>query len=157
MLTSTGMTQPVDPFGQPVGEVVAHWSPRSWPPATPMAGRHCRVVPLDPALHADSLHAAYAEAADGRDWTYLFSEPFLSLEEYRAALAAQAGGPDPLPHAIVEAGAAHPTGVASFMRIDRDNGVIEIGAIHHAPRLRRRPAATEALFLMMRRAFDELG
>lgn len=43
------------------------------------------------------------------------------------------------------------------MRIDPANGVIEIGHIKFSPPLQRTTAATEALFLMMRRAFDELG
>jgi RimJ/RimL family protein N-acetyltransferase len=43
------------------------------------------------------------------------------------------------------------------MRIDRANGVIEVGNINYSPLLQRKPAATEAMFLMMRRAFDELG
>ncbi len=43
------------------------------------------------------------------------------------------------------------------MRIDVLNGVIEVGNIHYSPLLQRRPAATEAMFLLMRRVFDELG
>jgi RimJ/RimL family protein N-acetyltransferase len=47
--------------------------------------------------------------------------------------------------------------VATFMRIDRANGAIEVGNINYSPLLQRKPAATEAMFLMMSRAFDELG
>jgi len=36
-------------------------------------------------------------------------------------------------------------------------GVVEIGGLVFSPRLQRRPAATEAMYLMMRRVFDELG
>ena len=43
------------------------------------------------------------------------------------------------------------------MRIDRANGVIEVGNINYSPLLQRTPAATEAMFLMMARVFDELG
>ena len=43
------------------------------------------------------------------------------------------------------------------MRIDRAHGVIEVGNINYSPLLQRKPAATEAMFLMMRRVFDELG
>jgi RimJ/RimL family protein N-acetyltransferase len=42
------------------------------------------------------------------------------------------------------------------MRIDPANGVIEVGGINYSPLLQRKPAATEAMYLMMRRAF-ELG
>jgi RimJ/RimL family protein N-acetyltransferase len=36
-------------------------------------------------------------------------------------------------------------------------GVIEVGHINFSPQLQKTPAATEAMFLMMRRVFDELG
>jgi hypothetical protein len=43
--------------------------------------------------------------------------------------------------------------VASYLRIDPANGVIEVGGLNFSPRLQRTPAATEAMFLMMERAF----
>ena len=60
-------------------------------------------------------------------------------------------------HAIIDRETGKAVGVASFMRMDPANGVIEVGHIHYAPVMRRTPAGTEAMFLMMRRAFDELG
>ncbi|MXI55123.1 GNAT family N-acetyltransferase, partial [Escherichia coli] len=45
-------------------------------------------------------------------------------------------------------------GVASFLRIDRANGVIEIGHIQIAPVLQRTSASSEAIMLMIRWAFD---
>jgi RimJ/RimL family protein N-acetyltransferase len=64
---------------------------------------------------------------------------------------------DPLFHTIVDASTGKAVGVATFMRVDRTHGVIEVGNINYSPLLQRTPAATEAMFLMMRRAFDELG
>ena len=142
-------------FGQPVGAAVPGWTPRPWPSRTPLAGRFCRLEPLDAARHADALHAAYAQAPDARDWTYLPDEREPDLPALRAVIAARAGFADPLHMAVVRDGAA--VGTAALMRIDPANGVIEIGHIHFAPRLQRTTAATEALFLLMRRAFDELG
>jgi hypothetical protein len=43
------------------------------------------------------------------------------------------------------------------MRIDSPAGVIEVGGINFAPPLQRTAAATEAMYLMMHRVFDELG
>lgn len=45
-------------------------------------------------------------------------------------------------------------GVASYLRITPDSGSIEVGHINYSPRLQRTPAATEAMYLMMARAFD---
>jgi RimJ/RimL family protein N-acetyltransferase len=122
-----------------------------------MEGWFCRLEPLDPARHAQDLFAANQLDAKGRNWTYLFQEPFRDLESYRAWLGQVAESNDPLFHTIVDRKTEKAAGVATFMRIDRPNGVIEVGNINYSPLLQRTPAATEAMFLMMVRAFDELG
>ncbi|HEY8501276.1 MAG TPA: GNAT family protein, partial [Solirubrobacterales bacterium] len=50
-----------------------------------------------------------------------------------------------------------PLGRAAYMRIEPQHGVIEIGAILLAPELQRTTGATEAIYLLARHAFDELG
>jgi len=122
-----------------------------------MVGRFCRVEPLDPARHAADLFAANGLDKDGRNWTYLFQEPFADLGSYHLWLEQVAKGDDPLFHTIVDLKSGKAVGVATFMRIDRANGVIEVGNINYSPLLQRTPAATEAMFLMMARVFDELG
>jgi RimJ/RimL family protein N-acetyltransferase len=63
---------------------------------------------------------------------------------------------DPLFFAIVDP-SGNPIGMASYLRIAPAAGSIEVGHIHYAPALQRTRASTEAMYLMMRRAFDELG
>ena len=58
-------------FGQSIGPDLPGWAPRSLPPRRALEGRFCTLEPLDAARHVDDLHAAYAQAPDGRDWTYL--------------------------------------------------------------------------------------
>lgn len=64
---------------------------------------------------------------------------------------------DPMFHAVIDLGTGAAAGLAAFMRIDCANGVIEVGHINYGPLLKRTRAGTEAIYLMMRRAFDELG
>jgi RimJ/RimL family protein N-acetyltransferase len=144
-------------LGQPVGLPVPGWSPRPKPPRTPMVGRFCRVAPLDPERHAAQLFAAFAEDREGRLWTYLPRGPYAVLGEYRRWAEDAAGRDDPLTHAIIDNATGEAVGTAAYMRIEPAIGVIEIGSITYSPRLQRRPAATEAMHLMMRRVFDELG
>jgi RimJ/RimL family protein N-acetyltransferase len=151
------MTERWNTLGQPIGRPIAGWTQRPHPPRTPMVGRYCRVEPLDAARHAADLHAANCDDADGRNWTYLAVDAFADLDAYRAWLDRMSAGNDPLFHAIIEGGSGTAVGVATFMRIDQANGVIEVGNINYSPRMQRTPAATEAMFLMMRRVFDELG
>jgi RimJ/RimL family protein N-acetyltransferase len=122
-----------------------------------MEGRLCRVEPLDPERHAIDLFAANSADAEGRNWTYLPSGPFATFELYRASLVGALRRARALPHAVVERDGGRAVGVASYLAIDPENGTIEVGAINYSPRLQRRPAATEAMYLMMRRVFDELG
>src|SRR5262245_9981294 len=144
-------------LAQPVGAPLPNWSARARPPRTPMHGRFCRVEPLEPARHADDLFAANQLDHAGHNFTYLFQEPFQTLEAYRAWLGQVAPADDPLFHAIVDATTGKALGLATFMRIDPVHGVIEVGNINYSPLLQRTAAATEAMFLMMWRVFEELG
>ncbi len=142
-------------FDQPVGPAVPDWVPRERPLREPMQGRTCCLEPLDLGAHADALYRAFAEAPDTRDWTYLPDEPPHDLTTYRAEAERRAVSADPLHFAVVVAGEA--LGTLALMRIDAGNGAIEIGHVNFAPRLQRTAPATEAVAMLMRRAFDEGG
>jgi RimJ/RimL family protein N-acetyltransferase len=152
------MEPDLNQFGQPVGTPVPGWTkrPPPPPPRTAIIGRFCTVEPLDPERHAAQLFTAFAED-DGRMWTYLPRGPFASAAEYREWTEGAVRLDDPLTHAIVDNVSGEAVGTAAYMRIDPAFGVIEVGSITYSPRLQRRPAGTEAMYLMMRRVFDELG
>lgn len=152
-----GQPHRTNSLGQPIGFALPGWMTRPRPPREPMEGRYCRVEAIDPDRHALQLHRAYAADREGRLWTYLAYGPFGDLDEYRGWMRANCLGDDPFFHAIVDRVSGEAAGVASYLRIDPANGVIEVGHINYAPTLQRTPAATEAMFLMMRRVFDELG
>jgi RimJ/RimL family protein N-acetyltransferase len=90
-------------------------------------------------------------------WTYLPWGPFGGFDQYLAYLQAVAPKRDPLIHAIIDTNTGNAVGVASYLRINADAGTIEVGGLAYSPLLQRRPAATEAMYLMMRRIFDDLG
>jgi RimJ/RimL family protein N-acetyltransferase len=122
-----------------------------------MEGRHCRVVALDAAAHADALHGAYAADTEGRNWTYLPYGPFASAKDYASWVESVQASESEVFYAIEELPSGRPVGVASYLRIDPAMGCIEVGHLSYAPALQRTAAATEAMYLMMRRAFEELG
>jgi RimJ/RimL family protein N-acetyltransferase len=144
-------------FGQPIGNAVPGWAPRPLPPRTPMTGRLVRLEALDAHKHAGALHAQYARDADARHWTYLPYGPFDSEAAYRAWVSEAQVKNDPLFYAIADVATGKPTGVAAYLRIDAPMGVIEVGHLRFGPALQRTAASTEAMYLMMRRAFDEFG
>ncbi|MBS0263436.1 MAG: GNAT family N-acetyltransferase [Planctomycetes bacterium] len=150
------MSTIVNHLGQPIGEPLPDWHPPTAPARTPIEGRACRLEPLDPQRHAAELFAGYAEDRAGQNWTYLPYGPFVDLAGFTAWMQATCLGADPLFFAIVDLADGRAAGVASYLRITPASGSIEVGHIHYAPRLQQTRAATEAMFLMMERAF-ELG
>ena len=150
------MTAPSQPPHQPLGEIVANWREPPFPAHEVMRGRFCRLEPLDAATHAQSLYDAYAIDPHGSGWTYLPYGPFEVLEDFRVWLEQQSSTCDPLFFAIVDPSSGEAIGVASYLRISPSCGSIEVGHLHFSLKLQRTPAATEAMFLMMRHAF-ELG
>src|SRR5688572_2603371 len=144
-------------FGQAIGPALPGWSPRAELPRTPMLGRVCRVEPVDVERHLADLYDAYSAAPDARDWTYLSSGPFPDLESYRTRLTQMKDSADPFHHTIIDLASGKAAGTASLMRIDRQNGVVEVGNVAYSRRLQNSAVATEAMFLFMKRVFDALG
>ncbi|UYG04660.1 GNAT family N-acetyltransferase [Halomonas sp. LR3S48] len=149
-------------FGQPVGAALPDWQPARRPDRIPLQGRRVRLEPLTPERHAASLYAALLAPGEGTHdapaarWTYSGGMPFADTEQYRAWLKARSESDDPLFYAIVAAADERALGLASYLNIVPEHGSIEVGHIHFTPALRRTPAATEAMLLLMRHAF-ELG
>ena len=138
----------VDEFGQRVG------APVDWQPATPprpvtLAGRWCTVVPLDLA-HVPELYAALAPGPPGQ-WTYLTFGPCL-----REVVSGYLANPGFVSFAILDA-AGRARGIAAYLRIDPAIGSLEVGGILLGEGLRRTAAATEAMWLLARNAFEQLG
>ena len=146
----------VNELGQPIGPEV-DWQGAAAPPRTPMEGRLCRVEPLDPTNHLEDLYEAYSDDRHGALWTYMFVGPFNSKDAFCEWLETASDGADPFFHAIIESATGQAVGLAAYMRIKPDAGVIEVGNITYSPRMQRTAIATEAMYLMMARAFGELG
>lgn len=142
----------VVPDAERLGVQVAGWQPPPAPDTAGIAGRFVTLERLDGARHAADLFAANQGADEV--WDYLGYGPFADLAAYRAWQDQAAAGSDPAFHALRDAATGRVGGVASFMRIDRPNGVIEIGHIQIAPTMQRTPAASEAIMLMIRWAFE---
>ena len=150
------MSERTNSFGQPIGRELPGWLPPPRPSRRVLEGRFCRVEPLDVARHARQLYDANSLDPEGRMWTYLFSGPFGSFEEYRAWLEPRPASEDPLFFSFVDQQRAQAVGTGAYMRMDPANGVMEVGHLAFSPLMQRTPVATEAMYLMMKHAF-ELG
>ena len=139
------MFQPGD-----VGPIVAGWRPAPLPGSEPMQGVRVGLERLSPA-HCAELWPTIA----GEDalWSYMAAGPFADAAGFVAWGSGVAALADPQFWAIRPVGSPV-AGVASFLRIEPSHGVIEVGNILFSEALQGTPAATEAMALMMARAFS---
>lgn len=151
------MTQNTNEFGQPVGEPIPTWQTVARPPRTSMEGNYCRIEAFDVDRHGPELYAAFAENEDGSMWTYMPNGPFANEADFLDWMSSACTSEDPLFYTLIERANGKPVGQAAYLRITPEHGVIEVGNIAFSPRLQRTPIATEAMFLMMQRVFNELG
>jgi RimJ/RimL family protein N-acetyltransferase len=131
------------------------WKSARLPQRVPLEGDAVVLEPVDPDRHAIALFSSSKQAPEL--WTYLAYGPFASQAVFTRWLADRAATEDPLFYAIVDRAAGGARGMASFLRMEPVHGVIEIGHIWFAPALQRTRQATEAIYLLARHAFDDLG
>lgn len=143
-------------LGQPIGSAVTRWTQPPVPAPEAMEGHYCRLEPLNVASHAKWLFAANQRDEQGLNWTYMPYGPFERFEDYQQWMENTCLGDDPLFFAIRDLRTDEVAGLASYLRINPKHGSIEVGHLQFSPRLQRTIAATEAMYLMMQRAF-ELG
>ena len=140
-------------LGQPIGFPVEDWQPAALPTSQPLIGRHCWLEQTSSAIHANGLYRAFAEDKTGFNWTYLPYGPFNNQSEFNTWLDQNASESDPMFHTILDTATETIAGLASYLRINPVDGVIEVGHIHFSPLIQRTCIATEAMYLMMRQAF----
>jgi RimJ/RimL family protein N-acetyltransferase len=124
------------------------------PDRVTLEGRHVKIVPLDAAAHSAML---FANPTDAELWRYLFNGPYTKEVEFRAWLESREHSEDPLFFTILDTKSGAPVGYCSLMRIEPAHRVIEVGNILYLPSLQRTVGATEAMYLLARYVFDELG
>lgn len=141
------------------GAPVPGWEPRPRPEPVTLTGRYVEVRPLSSAHYSD-LFAATCGPGDDELWTYRPIPRPESLPALWMHLAALLEDPAVVTFALVpregeRAGRA--SGIASYMRIEEAHGQVEVAGVLLGRALQRTRAATEAIHLLMRHAFDELG
>ena len=137
----------------PVGPLVDA-TPRPLPARTRMTGREVVLEPLH-LRHAAELWAAAQAATDS--WAYMGYGPFADEAAMAQHVAAFAAQHDPMAWAVRPVATGVVSGWLTLMDIQPANAAIELGHIWFGPRMQRTRASTEAMFLLLRLAADELG
>jgi RimJ/RimL family protein N-acetyltransferase len=127
------------------------------PEKTVLTGRIIDLHPLDPGLHGDALFRGVQGPQNDGLWTYLAAGPFHRREDFDSFLIPFAQSEDPLPFAIVDKKTQEAVGIATYLRIEPKHRVIEVGHLVFTSSLQKTAGATEAMYLMARHVFEELG
>jgi RimJ/RimL family protein N-acetyltransferase len=137
----------------PIGPEVDSW-PRPLPARTPISGTHVTLEPMH-RRHVAELFEATRAAPES--FTYMGYGPFAAQSEMERFVAANASLHDPIFWVVRPVATGVASGWLTLMEIDAPSAAIELGNIWFGPRMQRTRAATEAMFLLLRRAADELG
>ena len=142
-------------YGLQVGDVVPGWTARPWPEATTLTGRYVTLEPLT-RDHATALYDALCNPGDEELWTYRPTDPLADVAAMTDFIQEHLDANGLETFALVPTG-QQAQGIASYTRIDTATGQVEIAGVLYAKTLQRTRAATEAIHLSMRHAFDDLG
>jgi RimJ/RimL family protein N-acetyltransferase len=134
--------------------VIDGWKPAQRPRRVAFDGGYVRLEPFGDD-HRSGLHESLREG-DPALWDHLPYGPF-GHREWDEWFAASAASDDPLLFAVVDRARGAPVGQAAYLRIEPAHGVIEIGHLAFGAALQRTPGATEAIYLLARHAFEDLG
>jgi RimJ/RimL family protein N-acetyltransferase len=137
-------------FGQPIGEELAGWTPPSAPERHTIEGVYATLAPIE-AEHAEPMFGPISQGSDA-SWTYLPWDPVRRLTDMRKLVEKLNNLDGWSPYVVQVEGQL--VGFLAYLRITPHDGAIEVGGIYFSPVLQRTTAATEAIYLMIRNAFD---
>jgi RimJ/RimL family protein N-acetyltransferase len=140
----------------PIGPKV-EGGPAPRPQRVTLRGNYVIVRPLQPAEDALSLYEGTHGTGEDDFWLYMSEGPFPGFKEFREYLDKRSTSNDPLSFSIVDVQTGRALGHASYMRITPEHRVIEVGNIFLTRSFARTRGATEAMYLMAKYAFDDLG
>ncbi len=145
---------PVNEHGQPVGEPL-DWEAAPLPVPVVLTGRYVTVAGLEHD-QTPELFASICRPEDDALWTYRPAERPPTEGAADTFVAGLLAHPSDVTFAITPRGRGA-EGIATLMRVDADNGVVEVGGILLGRSLQRTPASTEAMYLLAHHVFDALG
>jgi RimJ/RimL family protein N-acetyltransferase len=151
MTTQTGVAADL-----PIGAQIDP-SPAKVPDRPTLRGQYVTLEALDPAAHGDSIWANLGGEQHARVWVYVFDGPYLDRVTFDAELQRKAVSQEYLFYAVKDNALQRAIGMAAYLNIHPAHRSIEVGSILYSPALQRTRGATEAMYLMARHAFEDLG
>lgn len=135
---------------------LSNWQPCPTPDQRVLQGRFVRLEALAVSRHGDDLWRAL-QGPDPALWDYLPYGPFSERTGFDAWLTGNTAHRDPLFYAVIDQASGRALGLFSYLNIAAQDGCIEIGHVAFGAPMQRTAGATEAIYLLARHAFDDLG
>lgn len=120
-------------------------------------GSYCVLQPFDSDTHTSALYKAFLLDEEGTDWTYLPHGPFSTEAAFSNWVHLNCLKEEPFFYTVCTPENLHPVGFLSLLKIEPQHGKLEIAHVHFSPLLKKTAASTEALYLIMKLVFDEMG
>lgn len=139
---------------RPVGPEIAIFN-AGLPPTEPTVGNLVTIKPMS-TDYVDDLYEGLGGAENAGVWCYMSKGPYETKEEFREMVEQNSKSKDPSYYMIILNKTGRAVGCVSFLRISPQNRTIELGYVLFSSQLRKTRAATEAIFLMARTAFEDL-
>lgn len=136
--------------------------PPAQPPTPyPLPGRTITLHPIEES-HTQDLWNVVGGTTDPQKasvWTYLPEGPYPedTYLDFATSIQNKTTSKDPLFYMILDHRTNKPQGWITLMSIVPEHLRLEIGNVLFAPELQRTTGATEAVYLLLRYAFEELG
>ncbi|WP_061601674.1 GNAT family N-acetyltransferase [Streptococcus gordonii] len=146
----------INQLGQPIGDALPDFQPGDLPNLERIEGQYVIIERLSKDKHEADLYEVYGPDSPADMWTYLFQTPAQNQAEWSQKLDQMLAAQDRFHYAIVDRESGRVLGTFALMRIDRNNRVIEVGAVTYSPKLKRTRLATEAQYLLARYVFEGL-
>ena len=140
-------------YNQPIGFPIKNWDAIKKPSIENMVGTYCILERLNIEKHAKHLYHSFSCLKMTAPHTL---STFDTYDDFCFWLSETLALEDTVLYAILNIETRLPIGIAGFLRINPEHGVIEVGHLHFSKLLEKTPAATESMYLMMQYVFDEL-
>ncbi|MFB9947418.1 GNAT family N-acetyltransferase [Rhizobium puerariae] len=128
------------------------------PAPVTLKGRFVTLEPFEKERHLQALWDALGGAEGINDLLKYFpNEEFRTADELGAWIDNARTASNWVTLVFRENATGNVVGMASYMRPDPKNGVVEVGSVAHGLSMKRSPLSTEAHYLMAKHVFDDLG
>jgi RimJ/RimL family protein N-acetyltransferase len=135
---------------------LTNWTPRPAPQSHFATGRYVMIEPFRREVHETALWNALGGEAVNDLIRYFPNGPYAKAAELSEWLERSGRELGWVTCIFRSRRTGEVVGMASYMRPDPANGVVEVGSVAHGAAMARTPMSTEAHYLMARHVFEDL-